>query len=186
MGWDLGIDQLLIFAGPGDIAGNIRPGLMSPITALSFLTLGPALLLLDTKTRFGRWSAQLLCSGAAIASLFGILDFVLDPTFTHTHISPISAFALFMLSFGLVLSRTESGLGALFVSATFGGTLIRRLLPAAILVPLLMAWLRWKGQASGLYSDWAGVALMTVFTAILLASLTVWTGFVAERTDGAR
>ncbi len=27
---------------------------------------------------------------------------------------------------------------------------------------------------------------MTVFTVMLLASLTVWTGWVAERTDGAR
>ena len=185
-GWDLGIDQLLIFAGPEDIAGSIRPGLMSPITAFSFLALGPALLLLDAKTRLGRWSAQLLCSGVAIVSLFGVLDFVLDPTFSHTHISPITAFALFLLPFGLMFSRTQSGLGALFTSATLGGALTRRLLPAAILVPLVVAWLRWKGQTSGIYSDWAGVALMTVLTAILLASLTVWTGFVAERTDGAR
>ncbi len=185
-GWDLGIDQLLFFAGREDIPGSVRPGLMSPITAFGFLALGPALVMLDAKTRLGRWSAQLLCSGAAIASLFGILDFVLDPAFTHTHISPITAFALFLLSFGVMFSRPESGLGALFASATFGGTLMRRLLPAAILVPLLVAWLRWKGQASGLYSDWAGVALMTVFTAILLASLTVWTGLVAERTDCGR
>ncbi len=33
-GWDLGIDQLVFFAGPSDIAGSVRPGLMSPITAL--------------------------------------------------------------------------------------------------------------------------------------------------------
>ncbi len=185
-GWDLGIDQLLFYAGPEDIAGSVRPGLMSPITGFGFFALGPALLLLDAKTRFGRWSAQLLCCGVAIVSLFGILDFVLDPASTHTHISPITACALFLLSFGLMFSTTQSGLGALVTSATLGGTLTRRLLPAAILVPLVVAWLRWKGQSSGLYSDWAGVALMTVFTVMLLASLTVWTGFVAERTDGAR
>ena len=185
-GWDLGIDQLLSFAGPEDIPGSVRPGLMSPITAFGFLALGPALLLLDAKTKLGRWSAQLLCGLVAIVSLFGVLDFVLDPTFSHTHISPISALALFLLPFGLMFSHTQSGLGALFASATTGGTLTRRLLPAAILVPLVVAWLRWKGQTSGLYSDWVGVALMTVFTAILLASLTVWTGLVTERTDLAR
>ena len=185
-GWDLGIDQLLFSAGPEDIAGSVRPGLMSPITAFGFLALGPALLLLDARTRLGRWSAQLLCSGVAIVSLFGVLDFVLEPTSTHTHISPITAFALFLFSFGLMFSRTQSGLGALVTSATLGGTLTRRLLPAAILVPLVVAWLRWKGQTSGLYSNWVGVALMTVFTVMLLASLTVWTGFVAERTDWAR
>ena len=41
-GWDLGIDQLVFFAGPSDIAGSMRPGLMSPITAFGLLALGPA------------------------------------------------------------------------------------------------------------------------------------------------
>ena len=185
-GWDLGIDQLVFFAGPSDIAGSVRPGLMSPITAFGLLALGPALLLLDAKTRFGRWSAQLLCAGVAMVSLFGVLDFVLDPISTHTHISPVTASTLFLLSFALMFSRTQSGLGLLVASASWGGTLTRRLLPAAILVPLVVAWLRWKGQTSGLYSDWAGVALMTVFTVTVLAGLAVWTGLVAERTDGAR
>ena len=185
-GWDLGIDQLLFSAGAEDIEGSVRPGLMSPITAFCFLALGLALLLLDAKTRFGRWPAHLLCSSVAIVSLFGVLDFVLDPASTHTHISPITAFALFLLAFGLMFSRIQSGLGALVGGATLGGTLTRRLLPAAILVPLVIAWLRWKGETHGFYSDWAGVALMTVFTVTLLASLTVWTGFVAGRTDRAR
>src|ERR1035438_2484570 len=43
-GWDLGLDQLLSSAGPEDIAGSVRPGLMSPITAFGLLALGPALL----------------------------------------------------------------------------------------------------------------------------------------------
>ena len=185
-GWDLGIDQLLFTAGPEELLESVRPGLMSPLVAFGFLCLGLALLLLDAKRSFGRWSGRLLPCVVAIASVFSLLDFVLNPTTTHTHISPIISSALFLLSFAVMFTHPESGLGILVTSENVGGTLTRRLFPAVIVVPLVLAWLRWKGQASGLYSDWAGLALMTVFTIIVLAGLTVWTGFLAERRDWAR
>jgi PAS domain S-box-containing protein len=185
-GWDLGIDQLLFRAGPEDIPGSVRPGLMSPIAALGFFWLGPGLLLLHAKSTLGRWSAQLLSAGVAIASVFGIMDFVLDANTTHTYISPITALMLSLISFGLMFAVTQSGLGALVANATLGGTLTRRLLPAAILVPLVIGWARWKGQMGGLYSDWTGVALMTVLCIVLLASLAVWTSFLVDRGDRER
>jgi PAS domain S-box-containing protein len=185
-GRDFGIDQLLFTAGPEDIRGSLGPGLMSPLSAWSFLWLGVTLLLLDSRTRLGRWSAQLLPSGVAIAVVFGILDFVRDPIATHTHISPVTAFVLFLFSFGLMLARTQSGFGALVARPTLGGTLARLLVPAAVCIPLLANWLRWKGQVAGLYSDWTGVALMTVFSIVLLASLAVWTASVVDRTQRER
>ena len=185
-GWDLGIDQMLFTPGPEDLLGSVRPGLMSPIAAFGFLCFGLALLLLDAKRSFGRWSGRLLPCVVAIASLFSLLDFVLNPTTAHRHISPIISSALFLLSFAVMFTHAESGLGALVTSENVGGTLTRRLFPAVIVVPLVLAWLHWKGQASGLYADWAGLALMTVFTILLLAGLTVWTGFLAERRDWAR
>ena len=185
-GWDLGIDQLLFAAGAEDIPGSVRPGLMSPITAFAFLVLGAALLLLDVEPRLGRWWTQLLSSGAAFASLFGVLDFVLDPASTHTHISPITAFALFLLACGLMFSRTQSGFGALVASATLGGTLTRRLVPAAILVPLVIGCLRWKMEIAGHFSEWAALTMMTVISMVLLAGLTAWTGFLVDRGERER
>ncbi|HYM75042.1 MAG TPA: PAS domain S-box protein [Candidatus Dormibacteraeota bacterium] len=187
LGWNLGIDQLLFTAKAAeDIPGSVRPGLMSPIAAWSFLSLGSALLLLDAKSRLARWWTQALPCGAAIAAMFGILDFVLDPNTTHTHISPITASAVFLLSFALPFTRTQFGLGALVASPTLGGSLTRLLFPAAILVPLAVGWLRWKGELSGLYSEWAGLTMMTVFTIVLLASLTAWCGFTVDRNERER
>jgi PAS domain S-box-containing protein len=180
--WNLGIDQLLFTAGPEDIPGSLRPGLMSPITGFSFLALGPALLLLDAKTRLGHWSRHLLSCGVAIASMFGILDFVLDPNTTHTYISPITACALFLFSFGLLFARTQSGLGALVASVSVGGTLTRRLVPAVVVAPLLIGWLRWRGELAGIVSAWTGLTIMTVFSIVLLASLTAWTGLLVDRS----
>ena len=185
-GWDLGIDRVLFTAGPEDIPGSLRPGLMSPITAFGFLSFGPALLLLNAKTRCGRWLAQSLPCGAAIASMFGILDFVLDPNTTHTHISPATASALFLFALALMLARGESDLGALVASATLGGTLTRRLVSAAIIAPLVIGWLRWKLELAGLFSEWTGLTVMTVLSVVLLASLTAWTASVIDRTERER
>jgi PAS domain S-box-containing protein len=185
-GWDLGIDQLLFTARSEDLLGSVRPGLMPPIAAFGFLCLGSALLLLDARKSLGRRSGRLLPCVVAITTMFSLLDLVLNPTTTHTHISPVISSALFLLSFAVMFAHPESGLGVLVASENVGGTLTRRLFPAVIVVPLVLAWLYWKGRASGLYSDWVGLALMTVCTIMLLVSLTVWTGFLAERRDWTR
>lgn len=185
-GWDLGIDQLLFTAGPDDLPGSVRLALMSPIAAANFFLLGISIAVLNIKGRPGRVLENLLPTIAAVTAIFGILDFVLDPQSTHTHIAPMTALILFVLSFAVLVARAESGLGALFLSRTAGGMLCRRLLPSAILIPIAIAWLRWKGQHTGLYSDWTGLAIMTVTSAVLLAGLTVWTAFVLDRADADR
>jgi PAS domain S-box-containing protein len=182
-GSDLGIDQFLFTAGAEDVPGSARPGLMSPIAGFSFFCVGLTLLALDSKSSVARWAAQLLPFCVSIGSMFGILDFVLEPQTTHTYISPVTALVLFLLAFGLLFARTGWGLGALVASAGNGGPLTRRLLPPAIFIPLVIAWLRWKGQGAGLYSTWTGVALMTVTSAVLLSALTAWTGFTVDRSD---
>ncbi len=185
-GWYLGIDQLLFKAGAEDIPGSVRPGLMSPLAGLSFLGLAITLLMLDFRSGVARWSSQLLSCAVAIAAMFGILDFVLDPVTTHTHISPVTAVVLFLFSFGVMFARTQWGLGALVAGDTQGAVLTRRLLPAAILIPLAIGWLRWEGQSTGLYSDWTGVALMTVISIVLLSGLTVLTGITVSRSERKR
>ena len=185
-GWDLGIDQLLFAAGPADLPGSVRPGLMSPIAALGFCLLGPAVVLVDLRSRWSHLLEQALANIVAVTSIFGILDFVLDPTRTHTHISPTTALVLFLFSFGVIFSRTERGLSALLASTDSGGALARRLLPATVAVPIVIAWLRWKGESLGLYSEWTGLSVMTVAAVILLAGITAWTAFATDRADAER
>ena len=182
-GWNLGIDQLLFTAGAEDIPGSVRPGLMSGITAADFFLLGVMISLLDVKARWSHGLQGMFAAMAAVASMFGILDFVLDPEKTHTHIAPLTALILFILSLAVLCARTHWGLGALLVSTTAGGQLCRRLLPGTILIPIVIAWLRWKGQQIGFYSDWTGLAIMTVTAVALLASLTLWTALVIRQAD---
>ena len=185
-GWDLGIDQLLFRAGPDDLPGSVRPGLMSPISAADFFLLGIAIALLNVRARWARPLQSICTTVAAVASMCGVLDFVLDPQKTHTHIAPMTALVLFLFSLAVLCTRSDWGLGALLVSRTVGGMLCRRLLPSALLIPMVIAWLRWRGQQAGFYSDWTGLAIMTVSAAVLLGGLTLWTALVLDRTEAGR
>ena len=185
-GWDAGIDQLLFRDVPGEALGSVRPGLMSPITAISFLCLGMALLLLDSKTKLSRGLVHVLCTVSILAALVAILDVMLQPGMHRTHISPLTAPMLLIISFAAMSATPDYGLGALFRSGTSGGAIVRRLLPAAIVVPVLVGWLRWYEERSGLYSEWTGTTFMILSAAVLLSAVAVWTGYVADRTDRSR
>ncbi len=188
-GWNLGLDQLLVLAGADDAPGSVRIGLMSPITGLGFALLGPgAVALLNSNANWARWLGQALTSIVAVTSLFGILDLALEGSnsATHTYIAPTTALVLFILSFAVMTARTDWGLGALIATLSLGGMLARRLFPAAIMFPFVIGWMRSKGQHAGLYSDWTGMAIVTVSATALLAGTTAWTALLIDRTDAKR
>ena len=185
-GWDPGWDELIFTAQPEDATGSLRPALMSPVTALDFCLLGAAVMLSVVP---GRWSCRVLQGlslAAGLASILGILDFILNLATPYTYIAPTTAVMLLLFSIGTLLLRTDAGVSALFASTSSGGEVARRLLPPAAVIPLFVAWLRWKGESAGLYSGWTGVVLMTITAIILIGGLTVWTALVIDRTDIAR
>ena len=182
-GWNPGLDEILFKVPPDDAYGSVRPGLMSPIAALGFFLLAPSLWMISSKNAILCWGSYLSLLAIAIASTFGVLDFVLDPNHTHTFISPITALMLLLLAFAIPLSAPDRGIGALFASDASGGRLIRRLLPASIIIPVTLGWLRWQGERAGLYSSWMGLALMVVGTAVLLGGIVAWTAYIANEAD---
>ena len=180
-GWDLGIDQLLFRVGPADASRSVRAGLMSVISATDFFLLGSALILLDRKFWGSRWPVQFFCFASGAAAIYGALNFVLDPFVFHISLQAVTAFVL--LSTAIVCARPQWGLGQILVSAGPGGTLARRLFPAALVFPLMIGWIRSVGFRSNL---WSWVAGTTVLTIMLLATLTVCTARLVERTDYER
>ncbi len=184
---DLGIDQFLLVVPPALQTGIVRPGLMSPITAGAFLLLGLALLGIDWRTRRGQWPAQFLSLAAGGLATFSVLSFAFDPHIYTAHLSLAlpTAVTFAVFSLGLVCARNEWGLGALLCSQSLGGSLARRLLPAAF-VPMLVGWIRWRITTSGLYSEWSTVVLAALTTLFLLAGLIAWAAVAVYRNDVER
>ena len=60
------------------------------------------------------------------------------------------------------------------IKSKAGGFLIRRLLPAAIIVPIVLGWLRLEGQRAGLYGTGIGVLLTTTANVLIISALILW------------
>jgi PAS domain S-box-containing protein len=125
------------------------------------------------------------CGGGGNRASIAASDLVLKSAISYTHVALQTAVILCLLSLGVVCARTERGVPALFVSGSVGGTLVRRLLPAAIVIPILIGALWWKALSAGLSSEWSGGTLMIVAMIALLKPY-VFIGFLVDRADVER
>jgi hypothetical protein len=138
---DLGIDQLLAVVTSSERIAGVRPGLMSPITATDFLVLALALLLLDWRTKGKGWPAQFLGLGVVIGATFGLLALVLEPGASSITMALPTAVTFLFLAGGLIGSRAAWAVGGLLTSPKRGARLLRRAVPAALLILGLFGWL---------------------------------------------
>lgn len=169
-GWDLGIDQLL-FQDVRVIPAS-HPGRMSLVTALDFLLIGSALFLLDVETKRGYCPFQTLALVAGLLAFLAVIGYFYGagpyvPMALHSSLS----FTFFSVAIFCV--RPERGLMRTFLSSAAGGISLRRLLPVALLMPIILGWLRLWGERIGLYDTTFGVVLLVLSTMILL-SITIW------------
>ena len=67
-----------------------------------------------------------------------------------------------------------------------GGFLVRRLLPAAILVPVVLGWLRLEGERAGLYGTGVGVLLTTSANVLIISALVLWSARLLDRLEAKR
>jgi signal transduction histidine kinase/ActR/RegA family two-component response regulator len=191
-GCNLGIDELLF--RDTNLAATTYPGRMGPPASLSFTTLGLGLLILDRSTRWRalpQWLALFVASIAAL-SIFGYIAKAsqLYGIAHYTGIALPSALGILSLSVGLCLARPERGPSVIFIADNAGGELARRVLPAAILLPALIGWLRTLGEELGYYDRAFGRALLllsltTVFTTIVWA-IALRSSSVAEARSEAQ
>jgi PAS domain S-box-containing protein len=187
-GMDLSLDRLLF---PGAVM-PIASGRMSIASAVAFSCLGGALLLSRTRRSFlvGQYLALII----GLLALFNVIGqiYAIDrfravafqsggvPMAIHTSLTVL------VLCAGALLARPRWGIMSTITSSSPGGVMTRRLLPAALLIPIGMGWLRKEGQLWGFYDDALGRVL---FTSLLIAvfALLIWTsGQLLNRMDTER
>jgi len=157
---------------------------MAPNTAWCFVLIGLALAKLDTEVGRRRvrpcvWFALIpACVGLlAIAGyIYGVSDFYALKRYIQMALNTAVCFVL--LGIGILCARPEKEPVATLVSGTAGGATARRLLPAAVLAPLLLGWLRLMGEQANWFSTQFGVALF----AVMLIAVFVTTVYVSGRS----
>ncbi|MEP6572324.1 MAG: ATP-binding protein [Gemmatimonadota bacterium] len=178
LGRSLGIDSLF-FRDMLTPSGIISPGRMTPVAAASLLLAGCALLLLCIWRRPAQVSAQVMAMLLVLVSLFALLGYLYGLQ-ALAEVRPFSAMSVQTASMFLIVglatlaAHPERGLMAVATSASAGGITLRRLLPAAVAIPILLGWLRLLGEQAGLFGAELGIAFV-VFGFIMIFSYFVWT-----------
>lgn len=187
--WNLHIDQILF----RDISGDQPPGLMPPPVSLRFLLLGLALFMVDVENgRSRRRPAEWLAVISGFISLLAIVGYLYGVrafygiVVASARLSWQTAVAFMVLSAGVLMSRPQSGLMAVFSSSSLGGRTVRRLLPAAIVLPLVLGWVRMWGYNQGRYSEEYSRAVFTVSIIVVFVALVWWNARSLHSLDNQR
>ena len=175
-GADIGVDRLLF---PRKLAEYPIVNRMAPNTAANLFVLCLALVLLDVETRRGRRPAELLALGGVLLALlpvigyaYGEMSLVGVSRFIPMALNTAVGFVL--LGIGVLCARPDRGWMAVLTCEGAGGVMARRLLPAAILIPATLGWLRWEGQQYGLYDQVLGLSVFALSN-IVIFTLLIWT-----------
>ncbi len=189
-GWTLGIDQLLFTERLG-AAATASPGRMGPNGATSLLLMSIALLSLRRGTRGSITRAQVCAAGVALLAMLALTGYWYGARelYDIAHLTGIAfptAFAFFALSAGTIVLRRDVGPVAAFVGNRPGSVMARRLIPAAVALPLVLGYMRVLGQDAGLYDTGFGTALFGLALAVTFVLLIWRTAHYANVVDSDR
>jgi PAS domain S-box-containing protein len=139
---DLGLDMLL-FPDEVRLFQSAFPGRPAPLTAVCFLLIGLALALASNEWHHGyrTWHMAMLIAAATLpvvalmGHLFGVAELYSFAPGVVT--SLLTAALLLLLAVGTAAATHETAILELLVGRDPGTILLRRLLPVAVLIPLL-------------------------------------------------
>jgi signal transduction histidine kinase len=189
-GYKLGIDSLL-FRDSVVARGHLNPGRIANNSAALFLFESLGLLLLDDDRRNNRYKSHMFAFAGILVSTIALAGYLFDvPVFYSLY--PGTGMALFtallhaLICFGLLMAQTRRGLPAILVDEGAAGILARRIMPPAVLIPLMFGWLRLHGEDAGYFSTRVGVSLYAVADMVAILALVGWSARVVRLTDVSR
>ena len=193
VGADFGFNHQLTFGREWGNLATVTRGRVGPPGSTSFTLIGVALLLLayceerPQRANLRRF-VPLLGLAVSVITLFSLVGYALgaEKFYALPSLSAIAlqtATLLLALGIALVASVTERQPMQLLLSGSPAGTLARRILPALVFLPPLLAWLETEGASLGLFDEGTGRSLLTV--AIVLLSIgSMWCALrILERQE---
>jgi PAS domain S-box-containing protein len=156
--------------------------------SLTLLLLGLALLTLDAPRRRALFPAEVLALATFLSSYATLLGYAYGD-FSGAPTIPMAlpvAFALIVLSIGILCARPDRGGMATFTRASPGGIILRRFLPVILLGPPALGLLRLEAVQRGWVSEPRAVAILVLFIMGITLALALWNAFTVDRLDAER
>jgi len=159
-------------------------GSMSQPTALAFLFLSAAIILLDWRVR-GYWPTQFLCLGSAIFAAPGLLNAVV-PAIPETGIALPTAVTFFVLSLGTLCARASWAVSGLLSGNSAGATFLRRAVPVALVMLCVLGGMLSAPLLNQARLTWVEVCTVALLCNVLVVGLIVWNARLLDRVDRQR
>jgi len=181
-GYTIDLDR---FAVESLRADSIATMTMSPATATSLMLMGIALL-------FARARKPIVLSTLALISLMsgwlGIARYLYGgiPLFPYTAMAIHTAINITVASIGLLALRPEFGIAAIFSRSRLGSATARRIIPAAVLIPLFAG----AAAAYAVRMTWVGaesaLAMFALCVTVTFVTITWIDALALARADRQR
>ncbi|MBD2461189.1 PAS domain S-box protein [Oscillatoria sp. FACHB-1407] len=187
---NLGIDQLLVVE-PATAVGTSHPGRMAPLTAVSFILIGLALLFSSQRLQNFVQPIQAIVFTVGIIAFQALVGYAykieaLYGISYYTQMAVHTALTFLLLCVGILYLYPNHGLVRILTSSTLAGFLGRRLFFSAMAIPLAVGWLVVQGQQMGFYTAKLGISLLVMLSVVTLALLVWWSITSLERIDAER
>lgn len=188
---NLGIDQWLFPEQPGAVL-TVYLGRMAISAAVCFVISGISLLLLSRRTARCIIVAKTLMLpigyislSAFIGYIFDIRVFYLGSTF-FTPMAINTSEAFFLLFLAILFFKSEGGYTRFFVYSGMTGITARRLIPLAIILPIIFSWMNEQGHLMGLYDDEWGHSMLVIWIIVIFIFFIWLNTRLSERLEKER
>lgn len=179
------------YSVPGEVTSRILSSVVLVCSGVSvhalagLCLLGSAVCLYDVPRHFVRQIASAAIAVAAWISMLTVVGYLYNlPAISQlgqegrAPMAVNEAALFFALCASVVFSRPDQGFMKLFTSDSASGLVMRRLLPTALGVQLLMAFLQARGEEAGIFGRELGPAVLTLGNVAALFVLILWCAWV--------
>ena len=176
---DLGIDQAVVL-DTGTLRGSGHPGRMSLITAFAWVVLGTATILLATASRrFEVILAHCLAMLAGAVSILSAAGYAFGAQAfwgigPYTAIAAHTAVGLLVAAAAALMTRAREGWLEPYMNSPAALSLLSRILPLALAVPIVVGLAIMLGAGLGAYNAPYGFALFIPVTAVAMVLASLW------------
>ncbi len=187
VGWNLGIDEFPFRDGVARAAHIAYPGRPGLTTTVCFVLICVSLLGIKRRRRF---------EGALMAPVLGVTGlsvvgfaYSIPVFYGETSIAKIAlntGIVLLILAAGVVFVRPDGTMPRMLGTTDPGGVMARRLLPLAVVVPLVLGRLQLAGQRAGVFGLPVGAWLLTTATIACLVAVIAMSARSLSRADRQR
>lgn len=182
-----GIDKLLV-ADDSPNHLHVFPWRMSPISAISFTLLAAALLPWPARLRRLWLVLELIVLLIAISAFIMVLGHAYRAASLYSLpgfsvVALHTALGLLLLATAVLIVHPRFLMARQLMASDQAGAQMRRLLPAAVLLPCLIGWLLLQGQVRGWYGPEIGLAMFTAANMLVFSSLIWWNAQAVRRSE---